>query len=565
MYFHIINNISGITLFLALIVVLFFTILKFKKIKPYFIETPLSLKVISFFCLIWGLFFVPKTFSGRGDFGVWLMSYANSSWEDLLANTRAPVYFWRTRIFAEIFDGINYDLIVSLNFINFFISVFLVYILVNNLTKNKKAAYASSFFYLFSPVIFTFSLTEDYALLALFFTLLSLFFLSIKIDTADDHFLIAAMGAALLAAGSRIDYIFFPYIFIIFYLLFIKEKSWKIHFGRLFLFLLAIIPRTISSVGMYFEDAQHDIALHGKVYEYSGNIFSYMTTVFLGASEFFSDNLETGIDVIVNFRDLTAVFFFLGLISLFFAIIKKGKNRKVIFFFSGMMIFSFFYYTYFHAVAGIGAYRYMITLLTPLIIVAGIGYGTILEKKPFLFYLGLQLLILFSVITLLFPLRFQNHTNLIPDYNLRQQITFNYPEVVREYHLYKQLSYENKLSKYFHKKDTFDISRGKEKTYFIINGERSFLHSMPIHGKFIPVWEIDDLYTIEKHIDPNDKIYINQPEIGFTSSYVDGITLSSSDEFREKILELFTIKREIISYDVNGHHAFLYEVKKINK
>ena len=558
---HFIHQLSGLFLVLALLITTFCIIFKWKKIFSYFEEVPKSLLGINVVFLIWGLFAVPKNFSGRGEFGVWMMSRMNlSSWSELLLDVRAPIYHLRNKLFSEILDGISYEFVASLNFLGFFISVILIYILVKNLTKNEKSAYASSLFFLISPIIFTFSLTEDYALLALFFMILSLFFASLRIDSGDSFFLIPAMSSALLAAGSRVEYIFFPYIFILFYLIFIREKSYKPHLARLLTFILFILPRTVATAGMYFADAQHDVALHGTTYKYEGSPLSYIFEIIIGSSHFFIQNIKDVLPVLSNPYNLTGIFLILGILALFSLFFKKKTNptkNKLVIFLSLQFLFIVFYYSYFHAVGGIRAYRYMVTVITPLIILAGIGFSFLFGKRDVLFYSGLQIITFFVFITVLFPLGFRDNTNLMIDNDLKMFVTHDHDQVRREYYTYKDLEYENKITRLFNKK--FDVSSG-ENSYFITNSERNLLHSMPVNGNFFPVRSAENLEKIVQLIPPESNVYASQSEMGFTSHMIDGYKAADPEEFEKEIKNLFEIEKELVSYEIKGHHAFLYKL-----
>ncbi|MFW6009265.1 MAG: glycosyltransferase family 39 protein [archaeon] len=507
------------------------------------------------------MFLIPKNFSARSAFGSWQMGMSNlSSWSNLLADVRAPVYLWRTKFLSFLLDGVSYDFIANLNFIGFFIGVFLIYILVKNLTENKKAALASSLFYLLNPIIFFFSLTQDYALPALFFMLLSLCFLSIKIDSEDYFFLLPAFSSALLAAGSRVEYIFFPFLLILFILILSKKNELKSNLLYIFLFFLAIIPRTISSLSMYFIDAQHDTFLHARTYNYSKNIFSYVIKVIIGTSDYFLKNIEVAWNVLTNPYNLNLIFLILGVISILFSIRKDKKLKKVIFLFSASFLFLIFYYCYFHAVEGIQPYRYTITVLTPLLIVAGIGFGTILKRKEIIYYSLLEILFLFTFITLLFPLTLPNKGEFFIDQELKQN-SQNQP-TKNEYLKYKKLSYENNISRLFN--TDFDIEKG-ENTYFISNGSRHFIHGMPVSGNFIVISSENNLTKfLKRDFQNEDKIYIIQSELGIRTTKINGFRGISPKIFEEKIKDLFVVKKRFISYYNKGHHVFFFEVKPKN-
>ncbi|MFW6025215.1 MAG: glycosyltransferase family 39 protein [Candidatus Woesearchaeota archaeon] len=565
-----IHQISGVTLIASLIVLTLVTLYKIKTIFSYLKKIPKSLLGISLGFSLWGLFFVPKNFSSRGEFGVWFFSEANlQSWGELLRNIRTPIYYWRTKLLSELLGGISYEFIANLNFITFIFGSLLIYIIVKNIIQNDKAAYAASLFFIINPILFTFSFTEDYAILALFFSLLSLFFASIQIDSGDDIFLLLAMASALLSAGSRVEYIFFPFLFILFYFLFIfkKEKSNKLQFGSLLLFLVIIIPRTISTLIMYFGDIGHDPGLSKTAPEYSGNPIKYVFEVLGSNYTYFIKNIREAWGYVTNPYNLTLLFFILGLSSLFLLLKNKNKAKlkKAVVFFLFSFFFLVIFYSYLHAELGMGGYRYRITIFTPLIISAGISFGLFLKNKPIIFYSGLHLIFIISFITTLFPLGIENGSSLMIDEGLKELTQYNYEETRREYNKYKSLTYENKIYNILNKKEP-DVPTG-ERGYFITNGTRNVLHSMPINGNFIAIRSRDELTASKlakklSEVKEGDKIYVSQSEMGFTSNQIDGYHYVDPDIFEKKIKLLFDIKREIISYQHEGHHAFLYEVVK---
>ncbi len=554
--------ISGITILISLLGLALSLFIKRRELFSYLRQIPSSLVIISSSLFLWGAFAVPKTFSGRGELGVWLMSKANTfSWLELLTNTRTPVHLWRTRFFSKLFDGVSYDFIVILNFAGFIISGLLIYLIVKNLTENYLSGYAASIFYLFSPLIFIFSLTEDYALPGIFFMILSLFFISIWYKSNNNFYLFPALLSSLLTAGSRTEYIFFPYMLLIFYFMLAKNINWKTHLKHLLIFFFLLITRTIVSVGTYFVDAQSDYALHRETYEYQGNLWEYIIQVLTGTPRIslIPDNIISGFSAMTNLNDLTGIFLGLSIIALFSVLIfKKSKSKKTTLFLSLMFFFLFAYYNVLHP-DGITTQRYLIVAVVPLTIIAGIAIGTIVKNKEFLLYLLIFPIIIFTITTVIIPISFHEYANSMVDRNLKFFVFSDADNVRKEHDKYKSLSYENRLSRILSKET--NIEKG-ERTYFIINGERSFLHTMPINGTFVPIWEKDKLIEIEKKITKNDIVYATQSEMGFTSHLIDNYSPVDPALFEKTILEIFELEKIIISYYTEGHHAFLYKMKK---
>lgn len=554
----IINLLSSLILVFCLGLFLFILFYKRKELFLELKKVPLFLYITALAVLTWGLL-VPKEFSGRGDFGVWLMGTSNlRSWAELFLNARAPVYFWQTKFLTEFFDGISYEFLANINFIYFIISVFLVYLLIYNLLKSKKIALICSSFYLFSPVALINSLTEDYSVLGISFVIAAFFFASFLINKKDEFYFIAATVSLILAAGARVEYILFFPLFLLFYLLFLREGYWKAHLNRWAIFLVLAVPRTISAVGMYIADATNDPALHGRIYQYEGNLISYFFRVLKGASGNFLYNIQTGFERFMNIYDLTILLLLLSGLALVF-LLHKNQKRKVVVFFLTSFLFIFFYYSFFHVAAGIRAYRYVAVALFPLSMLAGIGCAHFLKVKKAYFVL-IGALIVFVGYFFMLPVTFGNDPDLIYDYNLQYKIFVEPEQAKEEYNKYKDLSYENRISRLFN--DKFDVFT-EEKTIFLSNGDRSILHAMPVNGHFISIKNINYLDDLCNLLSSGDLIYVSQSEMGFLFSEVDNFQAIPPQQFEEKVLDLFELEKILISYEKENYHFFLYRMRVI--
>jgi|GEM_PF-4480209 len=552
---------SGGGLALAVLVVVLCTAFKWRELFGYFKEIPYFIIGTNTALLFWMIFVLPKDFSGR-NFGVWLMSMTNyEGFPEIMGDVRTPVYLWRTKFFSELLGGISYDFLVALNSVTFFLTVFLIYILVYNLTEDKKAAYASSFFYLISPVFILMGVVEEYTLLPIFFLVLSLFFASIQIKTDNNFYLVPALASALLAVGSRVEFIFFPYVFILFYAFFIK-KNFRKHLLPFLFFATVLIPRTFLSLFKYFWDAQEDYALHGRTYEYGGDLFYYISQVIIGASDFFFESISESLTTLVNLHNLNGVILFFALFSLVILFNKNSTSlqKRSVIFFLFLFLFLLFYYEYFHAVGGVSAHRYMPVVYTPLLFLAGMGVSKLLGSRPFLFYFFVQLLLFFTVITFIIPATSRDHKHLMIDPQIFHEVYRGSLPFQEEYFKHRELSYENRVSRLF--KEDFDVSGGSD-VYFISNGTRTYLRVMPVNGVFVSVETPEDWRRVMPNIPSGSKVYISQSSIGLFPEH--GISFYRAIDparFQEKALRDLDLQREILSYEKEGYPIFLYEMKK---
>lgn len=556
-----INYISGTLSALALIIVLGSVLIKkdvlIKEIK----EIPRSFIVAGLGLLFWFIFLVEKSFSGRQDMGVWLFSLPNlNSWIELIPEVRSPIYFWRSRALIEIFDGISYEFLAVFSFATFIASIFLVYLAIKNITENKSAAYLSSLFYAFYPITFTYSMTEDYVLLAIFFAILSLFFASLWIKKRNESYLFPMAASALLSAASRVDYIFFPYLIIFLYILFSENRKEGKFWKTVLAFIVFFIPRTLSSLGMYLDAAQNDPGLTENLIQYTGNPFSYAIEIAIGFFGSFMINLQDSLRAYLNTSDLSLIFVVLGFLSLVLLFRKiDEKNKKLSFFLLFQFLFLFVFYNFLHPTGGATAPRYQITVMLPLLLLSGIFIGFIFKDKEHFSYLISSTFLVFVFIFLIFPLTFRSYVNLLPDNSLKFDIAYYDEDLFREYNKYRELSYENRISRLT--KSEFDVFK-KENTYFLINGDRTFLHSMPINGTFVPIFENQELEEFYENVESGALIYVIQSEIGFTIHHVDGYSPIEPEKFKEKVLDLFELEEILIDYEIDGHNPFLIRVRK---
>ncbi len=83
---------------------------------------------------------------------------------------------------------------------------------------------------------------------------------------------------------------------------------------------------------------------------------------------------------------------------------------------------------------------------------------------------------------------------------------------------------------------------------------------MPVNGNFFPVRSAENLEKIVQLIPPESNVYASQSEMGFTSHMIDGYKAADPEEFEKEIKNLFEIEKELVSYEIKGHHAFLYKL-----
>ena len=561
---RIIQIISGILIALSIPFLIHSIFKRRKRIREELLDVPPTLLVAAAGLLSWGLFVTPKDFSGRGEFGVWLMGQANLYTPmELLTNLQAPLYMWGVRFFSFVFDGISFVFVANVTTVLFILGGVLIFFVAKNFLNSRRAGYIASFLYLFNPMIYFYSLTEEYVLVAIFFFILALFFASLYLKTEDEFFMLPAILSALLSAGSRFEYIFVLYFIILFYLLFASRNNFKSYIKKAALLFLIALPRTIVTAQSYlFNSAQQDVGLFEELHSYDGSLLPYLWGIFVDNYFSMLENLHT-VRNLFYFSDLTGIVLVGGILSVIIFAFKKEPNqrKKTVFFFLFQMISIMIFYNFFDQVDGIMGYRYgiVIIMIATILSAATLDIFTKIAKPiSSLFILGF---VFSSIFMFILPLGFENYEQIV-DPGLRGYVRDASDYTFDEYQKYDNLTYDNRLNRLLGD-DEFIIDTKPGNTYFISNADRTLLHVMPVHGRFLAVWEKEELKRHYDNIPEDAKIYVSQSEMGFVSEQPDGYDdLPTPDQFQELVKDNFEIEREIISYEKDGYPFFLYEVSK---
>lgn len=558
---------------LSLLLFVFLIIKKRRKIFHLLSKIPLSIWILNSALLFWRLYFIPHDFSSRGGFGSWLLWWAKSpAWEELFIDRQAPVYLWSVKFFSNIFKGVGFEFVIGLNIVIFFLAIFSVYLLVLKLSDSKTTAYFATIFFAFSPVFFIFSLTEDYTIMALFFGVVSLLFATLYLRTKEISYLLIGMAASILAAGARPEYIFIPFFFLLFCLLFFKNKE-KSLYAYLALFLGATTPKAIVTFNVFIKSSLRDYLMHGQTYEQSSTLFAHFIKVLKGHYKLFIDNLAFNLERVTDPTTFAGVFLVLALIALIalFFKQKEKKKKKIILYFSLFFLFLFLFYAYLHN-EGFRNFKYLSTTLLPLTILASFGMDKIYKKSRVSSMMILGSMLIFFTISIGIPLTFNNFyhfTKPVQSPHLKHRITSLRS---REYSEYKKLSYDNHIFRIFNPNKEPLISNDED-TYFICNGylgipgnpyhTRTFIASMPFEAKVRGFREMEELNSFYNSLPKGATIYVIQASNkSVPTAKFDNFQEIGREKFKAAVLKLFQLEQKLISYREKGSPVYLYKMKK---
>lgn len=495
-------------------------------------KIPLWLISFNLGLLFYKLFFIPRIFSRGGDFGIWILGMAKSNTiEQILFSPRSPVYFFIIKLFSKIFGGIDYNFIANFNIILSFINVFSIFLLVWILFKDKIIAIIASLFYAISPIIFVLSQTEDYTNLAIFFSIQALLFAAIYIYKKRISFLWLALAASILAIGSRPEYIVFAVLFILFLWLFVKKTT---RHYLIVVYILFILPLGIIALGHFINNAPMEFPIHGQVIRSDHLISDLITSHY----NIFVGNLFKNLSALLNLYTLMGLFLAMAVLIIFFKIYKEYK-QEILFFILYLLIF-FLYYAILHNEGMYYDYRYIASLVIPIVILAAVGTKSLFVFKP-----KLTLLLLISIVSFSLYATFPNLENKFNFYYYDYYVPNN--EIYEEYLIWRA------------HRDEIDL---QEDVNFIANGNRTFFFSaFPIKEKNICcVSTKNELINKIRNSRSDRTIYVSQGIWGFGSLRPSYYEVIEANEFEKTIKELLTLDKEIFSYYIEEHHVFLYKM-----
>lgn len=502
-----------------------------------FKKIPRSLIFFNLTILAYKLFWLPHTFSSRGSFGAGLLWRAKSI--PLADSTQLGfVYSAVIKFFSFICHGIDFDFVVNLNIFLTFFSVFFIYLFIWLLFEDKIIAFFSSVFFAICPVVFIFSLTEDYTVLALFFSFFSLFLAAAfcRSPNKTGLFLLAAV-ASFLAIGARQEYIIFALIFLAFVAIFIapviKNKRF-FHFG-LVLYSIFLLPLFLMALRIFTRNAgSNDLLVHR--YLIRGNYF--FRDILVNHLKIFILNLEQNIKAISSFDTLMGFFLLLALVAVWRGWKEYGK--PVGFFIFYFLIF-FFYYAILHNEGLFNSYKYLASLVFPLAVLAAVG-----AKHIFSFYP--QTTIIVVIIASVFSLY---SVSLGPAGGFRFYHYF-YPSSPVDAAAYKEYLLLKKEQNEF---------RATKNALFLSNGKNTLLFSAASvdNYKIKGLGREADFQQTLKAASSSTVIYVSQGIWGF-GSRVDLLSNAISPEkFEELIRKYLNVEKEFFSFFADGHKIFLYK------
>jgi len=550
---------SGILFLAAFLSYFFLLAFKYRSIFEVFKRTPPWLIAFNGAILVYKLFFIDFVFCGRQEFGVWILGMAKiqTPWEALFSE-RSPVYFFIIKLLSFIADGVGLVFIEHFNAVLSFLSAFFVYWIVRQLFRDKTAAGFAAVLYALSPILFIFSLTEDYTNPALFFALQALFFVCLYIrQPKQDSFLLLAIVSSVLAVGSRPEYIFFDFLFVLFLVLFLHSIKKK----HLLIYGVFLIPKLTVAILMYLKAGMYDAALHGKTFTMSNGLFVYIMQLISHHWHLFWQNLEGNIQAVTNLNTLAGAYLLLALFAYFWyrqTGSERGGKRGVLFFAVFLTAF-FLYYSYLHKDGVMKTFKYISTLIVPLSVLAGLGLSY-LSAKPKIRYLALAVVLVMAGYSL-YVTSPATHAH-FGDLRDSQDASFNYyferpPALESEFRKYNSLSFRNRYDRLLGVRQDSDIDLGRD-NIFISNGHMSMLFSVPVSQHVEIVRNAGDFYEILPV--KADNIYVSQGLIGFKEMNLgSGFRHMSADHFEQMVNKHFQIEEKLVSFRENGHHVFLYK------
>lgn len=546
----------------SFLIVIVFWLLKAKSCWKLLKKTPFWFLFLNAGLLLYKLFLTEHYFTSRREFGMWILSLAKMPpWRDILTHHRAPVNFAITKFFSGLFQGVGYEFMVGLHAIFAFVNAICIYWIGRIFFQNKKIGIISSIFYLSSFSIFSFSLTVDYTNTAIFFAIQAIFFGALYYQKRNLIFLIPGIAASILAIGARPEYIIFGFIFFVFLAFFAVERK-KIILST---YSLLLLPKIIDSFHVFIQETSNDPYMHGETYT-TPNILQRSFAMLSGHFQIFISNLGQNLGTLLNFFTLTGVFSLLFLFGVLLYAInnfrKKEslKHKKPILFFALYLLILFFFYSLFHAEGLFNGFKYISSLIPPLVVLAAIATVKLNKLIPLSDIFIPGIIFAYFLAFLLIPTTKGMPLN-PPSLYLIKEST---PQKT-EYEKYRSLSYKNRPYKFFYNKNA-DIETG-ESNYFISNSLRTMLYTMPFNKKVHHIQSKRELEDSIKRINPGSTIYISQGEVGFKQSgyHVDGFKAMDPKKFEKEILKQLQLEEKLISYYLKDLHVYLYKMKKTVK
>jgi hypothetical protein len=473
----------------------------------------------------------------------------------ILMHDRAPVYFFIIDFFGVVFDGVTFDFVSALNAFFLFLGAFYIFFIVLILFKNKIIASISSFLYLISPILFIFSLTEDYTNPALFFSLQALFFACLYKYKGDKSYIWISIFSAILTLGARPEYIIFIALYLLFLFFFISNAR-KIHYAS---FIALSIPKFVIAVNMYTNEGRF---IHGNIFDHPNLTFWHWLQHNFSSN--LLGNLQGDMHALFDPATLMGVLMVLGLWGAALVIFYYKKYLKAILYFAILFFVFAFYYCFFHGEGLDGGFKYISSLILPLIVLSAISLYEIYTRARYLFWAIIVLMAGYSLhITSPVTYNMDIPHPIRDSYDHHFKGYFENPlNITKEYKRYKELNYKTRYSWGDETQEAdIDLTRNN---VFLTNGIRTYLSAAPVNKEVRSFLDIDSLRReLSSLKDFSGDIYAAQGALGFTAanknifSEFHGV---HPKEFEQILLDNFVLEKEIISYYEGEHHVFLYKL-----
>ncbi len=517
----------------------FFVLLVYnlRVIWELFKKIPRSLIFFNLAILAYKLFGLPHTFSHRGDFGAHQLWLAKSI--PLAGLTQVGfVYSAVIKFFSFIFNGINFDFVVNLNIFLAFFDVFFIYLFIWILFEDKIVAFFSSVFFAICPVVFIYSLTEDYTNLALFFSFFALFLAAafLRSPNKGGLFLLAVV-VSFLAIGARPEYIIFALIFLVFGIMFIAQviRNKIFFYSCLFLYGMFLLPLFLMALEKFALGIRlDDLFMHR--YHIRENYF--LQDIFLSHFKIFFLNLRQNIEAILKLDTFMGIFLLLAAVAVWRS--WKEYKKQILFFLFYFLAF-FFYYAILHNEGFFNSYKYLASLVFPLVVLAAVGARYIFSFCP---KLTIAIVVIFSVFSL-----YSIYLGPAKGFHFYHYFNSSSPvdaAVYKEYLLLKKQQAE---------------FRATGDALFISNGRSTLLFS----AVFVDDYKIksingeDGLLWVLGGASSSTVIYVSQSIWGFGSRATGAGNIIKPEKFEELIKKYLNIEKEIFSFFADGHKVFLYK------
>jgi hypothetical protein len=353
----------------------------------------------------------------------------------------------------------------------------------------------------------------------------------------------------ILAIGSRPEYIFFLFIFLLFLWLAVNIQK-KIYY--LAGFVLAL-PHLIISINKYLKP---DRFVHG---ERSGGL---SVTGFLARRiDSLKSTFEGSLNAILDIYTLMGFLILAAIFGFFIAWKKYRYNLRSILFFLIYALFLFFYYCLLHREGMDHTFKYISALIFPLVVLSGFFLSFVYQRSRILLFVLMTALALYTLL-LTSPFFFKNAflESIRHDHEHHYHQYFSNPaNIIREYKAYKELEHKNR---YTLGEGEFDIDFTQD-SLFITNGGRVYLGLVAFNeGVNEPLSKKELNQILMRNKDFEGSVYVAQGSIGFSGGYNDisGFSAIDPKDFENILMEHLELEERIISYYEEDHHVFLYKM-----